>query len=457
MPRINTTNITIINDIHVTVPASPQFMTTYILQEQNDWFEDEIKFIRYFIKPRMKVIDIGANYGLYTLTIAKIIGDSGRVWAFEPTEATAACLRESISNNKFNNVKLIQSGLSDRVGSAKLFTSPNSELNSLSKDASPGNQSETISLLTLDHCKHKYNWASIDFIKLDAEGEECNILKKGRKALSALSPLIMFELMHGKEVNLPLINRFKAMGYDSYRLIPNLNTLVPFDYNENYDGYLLNLFCCKKDKAKQLEDEGFIVKRWEQINIIDNAPAMQHIDKLAYSALLNNAVDTSKLSGSDDYLFILNSFILSLSDTLERSDRVGYLMSSLTSLRSMLDKGEKRVERLVTFSRIAFNAGERTLGVKILSDLYNEYSSNINYELCELFLPASSRYDNITPDKNINDWLFSSILEQLIENHAFSTYYTKEKTLPLFKQLNDLGYMDEKMEGKYTLVRSCFS
>ena len=247
------------------------------------------------------------------------------------------------------------------------------------------------------------------------------------------------------------------MDYDSYRLIPGLNTLVPFDQNEKHDGYLLNLFCCKKDRAKQLEDEGFIVKRWEQISIIDHAPAVQHIDKLAYSALLNNAVDTSKLSGSDDYLFILNSFILSLSDTMENSDRMACLMSSLTGLCRMLDKGEKRVERLVTFSRIAFNAGERTLGVKILSDLYNEYSSNINYDLSELFLPASSRYDNITPDKNINDWLFSSILEQLITSHAFSTYYTKEKTLPLFKQLNDLGYMDEKMEVRYTLIKSCFS
>ena len=52
---------------------------------------------------------------------------------------------------------------------------------------------------------------------------------------------------------------------------------------------------------------------------------------------------------------------------------------------------------------------------------------------------------------------FSSILEQLIEKHAFSTYFSQEKTLPLFKQLKDLGYMDEKMEGRYTLVKSCFS
>lgn len=455
--NINATSITIVNSIRITVPASPQFMTTYILQEQNDWFEDEIKFVRNFIKPGMKVIDIGANYGLYTLTIANILGKSGKVWAFEPTEATSACLKESISCNKFDNIKLIQSGLSDRLGTARLFTSPNSELNSLSKEASSGNQHETISLLTLDHCKHKYGWESIDFIKLDAEGEESNILKKGKKTLSSLSPLIMFELKHGKSVNLPLINRFKSLGYDSYRLLPGLNKLIPFDHNEPFDGYLLNLFCCKEDKAKQLEDEGVIVRSWASKNTTDDKLAKHHIEKLAYGSLLGNMSASSQCGDSDEYLSILNSYIMSLSDTETSSDRVGCLMGSLSGLRSMIEKGGQRVERLVTFSRIAFDSGERSLGVKILFDLINRYSSNINYEFSELFLPASQRYDGITPDKGINGWLFSSILEQCIEKHAYSSYFTGGAALPLLEQLNKLGYMDENMQKRHMLVKSCFS
>ena len=93
-------------------------MTTYVLQEQRDWFEDEIKFVRHYIKPGMRIIDIGANYGLYTLSLAKILGNSGKIWAFEPTKATADYLEDSISNNNFTNIKLIRSGLSDRMGKA---------------------------------------------------------------------------------------------------------------------------------------------------------------------------------------------------------------------------------------------------------------------------------------------------------------------------------------------------
>jgi len=101
MPEDRTTSIAMVNNVSVTVPSSPQSMTNFVLQEQHDWFEDEIKFIRHYIKPGMKVVDIGANYGLYTLTIASIIGHSGKIWAIEPTEATATCLRKSIAANNF--------------------------------------------------------------------------------------------------------------------------------------------------------------------------------------------------------------------------------------------------------------------------------------------------------------------------------------------------------------------
>ena len=74
---MQTKKFTIKNNISVIAPDSIGLMTPFVLQEQNDWFEDEMKFMRHFIKPGMKIIDIGANYGLYTLTIAKLAGESG--------------------------------------------------------------------------------------------------------------------------------------------------------------------------------------------------------------------------------------------------------------------------------------------------------------------------------------------------------------------------------------------
>jgi FkbM family methyltransferase len=453
----NVTSMIIVNDISVTVPASLKFMTPYVLREQNDWFEDEIKFLRTFIKPGMRVIDIGANYGLYTLTFAKIIGEQGRVWAFEPTATTSACLQQSISENNFNNIELIQAGLSDRIGQAIFFTDPNSELNSLSKESVSGNSHETISLLTLDHCAKKYNWGDIDFIKLDAEGEESNIVEKGEEFLSSASPLIMFELMHGEKVNAHLINHFTNLGYESYRLIPGLNVLVPFKPNKPFDDFLLNIFCCKEDKAALLESEDIIVKHWEEMVCSHSVKIVEdHLIKFPFGKSLNKLTFGNNKT-SKDYLDVLAAYILAQSESTCAVEKVGYLMTALNGLRNMLEKGEQSIERSATFARIAFDAGERFLGAKILLGLIKRHDNNLDFEITEPFLPVSLKYDTIDPNNNMKEWLFSSVLEQFITKHVFSSYYEGSKSLPLLDMLGRLGFMDEEMQRRENMIKSCFS
>ncbi len=453
----STSSIKIINDINVTVPTSMQLMTPYVLCEQNDWFEDEIKFLRTFIKPGMQILDIGANYGLYTtLTLAKIIGTEGKIWAFEPTSSTSACLKQSIVDNNFNNIELIQAGLSDRIKKAKLFTTPNSEINSLSKELASGSLYETISLLTLDHCAKKYHWEDIDFIKLDAEGEESNILKKSKTFLSSESPLVMFELKHGKNVNLPLISQFKNLGYESYRLIPGLNVLVPFNHEEPFDGYLLNLFCCKKDKAAILKASQIIVNQNENLHCPPGFEIVKdYLAQFAFGIAINNLIDSnSKIS--KDYLEILTQYILAYSDSASASEKIGHLMAALSRIRSILKNGEQRIEYLTTFARIAFDAGERSLGVNILRYLIDKYHNNLDFEITEPVLPASSKYDAIEPNNNIKELLFSSILEQYIIKHAFSSYFTRCKVLPLFQMLREMNLLDEEMQRREEMIKNCF-
>ena len=79
-------NVTLVmvDGTKVVVPDSPELMTPYILREQQDWFENEIKFLRRLLQPGQNIIDIGANHGVYTLSIANTVGSSGHVWAFEP-------------------------------------------------------------------------------------------------------------------------------------------------------------------------------------------------------------------------------------------------------------------------------------------------------------------------------------------------------------------------------------
>src|SRR5215471_2817272 len=112
----------------ICVPAD-QSITAYVLIEQEDWFEKEIAFVRRLLQPGMRAIDIGANYGTYTLAMARAVGPDGRVWAYEPADATARYLRKSIARNGLANVEMVQAALSNRTGTGRLHLDSQAELN----------------------------------------------------------------------------------------------------------------------------------------------------------------------------------------------------------------------------------------------------------------------------------------------------------------------------------------
>ena len=170
-----TVTLELVDGVHVMVPDSLDLITPYVLREQEDWFEDEIKFLRHLLQPGQKIIDIGANYGVYTLSMAKRVGPTGRVWAFEPASSTAALLAASIAANGYSQVVLEKCALSNVMGTAQLSLNTNSELNALVHGDQPNGESEAVPLVTLDSCMETHGWAGIDFMKIDAEGEEANI------------------------------------------------------------------------------------------------------------------------------------------------------------------------------------------------------------------------------------------------------------------------------------------
>ena len=256
----STTMLMLADGVRIIVPDSLNLITTYVLLEQEDWFEDEIKFLRRLLQPGQKVIDIGANYGVYTLSMAKRVGPNGRVWAYEPASKTASLLTASIAANNFDHVVLEQSALSSAKGAALLSLNDNSELNALVHEHKNSGETETVTLTTLDECLEAHGWQDIAFLKIDAEGEEANIIRGGTNFFAAESPLIQYEVKAGSELHLELVQAFAELGYHSYRLVPGLDLLVPFDEKEPVDGYLLNLFACKPDRATYLAGRGFLVE-----------------------------------------------------------------------------------------------------------------------------------------------------------------------------------------------------
>ena len=81
----------------------------------------ETELFKKLIKSGMVVVDIGANIGYYTLLAAKLVGNNGRVYAFEPEPTNYRFLIKNIELNRYKNIKLIQKAVSDKHGKARIF------------------------------------------------------------------------------------------------------------------------------------------------------------------------------------------------------------------------------------------------------------------------------------------------------------------------------------------------
>lgn len=444
--------------VRVTVPDSYQLLTPFILREQEDWFEIDLGFVKKFLQPGMQVIDIGANYGLYTLNMAKQVGEKGNILAFEPSSDTAAYLKMSVDDNKFDNIWVIEAGLSSEKGGAILSLKWNAELNSICHQGDDiAENSEFISLLSLDNAVEEFGLQKLDFIKLDAEGEEARILHGAGSTLNNFSPLIMYELTHGDGHNLGLVYQLKDYGYDSYYLVPGLNVLVPFDHTKKSDGYLLNLFACKNDMADKLEGKGLLCQKIEQ-ECSEKITAKERElfwKGKKYFATVEAFWKTRSKEHSErervDYLDSLDMYIQA-HKSISPAARVGLLVSAFNSLKHICETSPS-LPRLLSLVRVSGELGEREYAIGVLEVLYELFNSSDQLVIDEEHLAALERYDNIDPIGVVGEWCLSSVAEARIKYKYFSSYFDiAAESLETLELLKELGLQSPEMERRRQLL-----
>jgi FkbM family methyltransferase len=158
----------------------------------------ELGLVAGLLKPGMKVIDAGANIGLYSLLAAKCVGERGQIWSFEPSQTTYRLLTENLSLNQVTTVQANRLALSDFQGELTLrsergFGDLYRHLD-YGGSAVAGDVTEKVGVSTLDDFAAEHEINEIDFLKIDVEGGEYRLLK-GAQRLLAQSPnvTVMFE------------------------------------------------------------------------------------------------------------------------------------------------------------------------------------------------------------------------------------------------------------------------
>ena len=79
-----------------------------------EWESKEKKVFEKNISKGDIVVDVGAHIGTHTLTFARIVGDKGTVFAFEPDPRNFEILRKNIKINNYQNVTLVNKVVSDK-------------------------------------------------------------------------------------------------------------------------------------------------------------------------------------------------------------------------------------------------------------------------------------------------------------------------------------------------------
>ncbi len=435
------------DDIRVTVPNNLSHLTPFVLLEQEDWFEDEIHFVRTLLTPGDRVVDIGANYGLYTLSMAKQVGPEGRIWAFEPASTTASFLKQSVADNAFDQVTVIQAALSDHAGEARLNLHFNPEMNTLNEDEWTADAtSEAVPLMTLDAAAEEHGFNDLTFLKLDAEGEECRILTGGTTTLAAPGPLVMYELRHGTQVNLPLIEQFVGMGYETYRLLPGLGVLVPFNPGtENIRQ--LNLFGATRERAQILAAQGLLA-------LADAPPPSEDVTAGSWREFLSDkpyATDAlARWSDDSATCGVLDLYTAAHDPRRSPGERHHRLRQALEQMTELI-KIESTVWRLMTLVRLQTEFTGRGSISEPLVQLFNLAYKRPAAPAEEPFLPAYPRYDQVDPSGRDAYWAAAVATEAYV-NGEYSVYFFAPNTLAGLDMFDKLGFPSPRITRQRQLA-----
>lgn len=203
-------------------------LSVFLLRDE---VEPELYKLDLYVRPGDTFVDVGANIGLFALKAARLAGPQGRVVAAEPGRDAREQLEANVALNRFTNVTVIESALSDAEGQATLHhvdKGNDPQAFSLLADGTE-KSGETVSLITLDKLVSNLGLARVDCIKIDVEGFEAHVLRGAGDTLARWHPTVIFEANCPTllQSDLPRDGAWKlleAHGYRFFRLDDGVET-----------------------------------------------------------------------------------------------------------------------------------------------------------------------------------------------------------------------------------------
>jgi len=160
-----------------------------------EYEQAELDFLSGFLQKGDVLIDIGANIGLYSLWVARLVGPQGKVIAFEPVSSNFEQLKHNISLNAPQPIVLEKMAVTDKSGPLTIRYHQGDANRGMASAYLPEfTHSEEVQATTLDEYLAKNPVSRLDFIKMDIEGGEYPALLGMQETLARYTPAILVEI-----------------------------------------------------------------------------------------------------------------------------------------------------------------------------------------------------------------------------------------------------------------------
>lgn len=214
------------------------------------------KFFSRALTSGMTFFDIGANQGFYTILASKRVGPQGRVFAFEPAGSELQKLRRNLLLNRCRNVSVQPQAVCQFEGFTEFYLCLGhqgafSSICHPARDVTARKKLIQVAAITLDAFIQRLSITSVDFIKIDVEGGELEVLKGGHSVLEKLRPIVMCEISDMRTEPWAyqageILGFLRRYGYLLYSAEPN-GILQPYRSKAYYDWE--NVIAIPKEKV----------------------------------------------------------------------------------------------------------------------------------------------------------------------------------------------------------------
>ena len=176
----------------------------------------------YLVTPGDRCIDVGANVGVHTVRLARLVGQDGEVIAFEPDPDLVQRTHRNIALNGLANVRIISAAASDQAGEMHLYRPSPQDTNrargSLMHHPYLTGAHTAVPVVTIDGvCAGE----PVTLIKIDVEGHEGAVVRGAADTIARHAPAIVFEYAPEMLDNIVAQTPFRWLaerGYEMFRI-----------------------------------------------------------------------------------------------------------------------------------------------------------------------------------------------------------------------------------------------